>query len=166
MTEGEPLSCVQVTDFSDVLVIISFHGLPSSALVRMKKPHLSIPGSQADDNCQCLFIKRRSCQTSLFYIFFDAVLNQHSVSEGSRRCHVFDFGKFLTVPTPTFFRVKIDRSSLLKWQKIEGVDAVGARLFLVKHVGYDLCEQRIHLKTAEYINMGTGWGRFREHNQN
>lgn len=166
MTEGEPLSCVQVTDFSDVLVIISFHGLPSSALVRMKKPHLSIPGSQANDNCQCLFIKRRSCQTSLFYIFFDAVLNQHSVSEGSRRYHVFDFGKFLTVPTPTFFWVKIDRSSVLNWQKIEGIDAVGAHLFLVKHVGYDLCEQRIHLKTAEYINMGTGWGRFREHNQN
>lgn len=105
-----------------------------------------------------------SNQSILF--FYDPVINQHSISEGSRRCHIFDSGDFLTLSTPTFFRVKIDRSSLLTWQKIEGVDTVGTRPFLVKYLGYDLCEQRIHLKTAEYINMGTGWCCFREHDQN
>lgn len=59
MTEGKHLSCVQVTDFSDVLIIISFHGLPSAALVQMKMAHLSITESQADENCQCQFIKKR-----------------------------------------------------------------------------------------------------------
>lgn len=105
-----------------------------------------------------------SNQSILF--FYDPVINKHSVSEGSHRCHIFDSRDFLMLSTPTFFRVKIDRSSLLNWQKNEGVDTVGARHFLVKYLGYDLREQRIHLKTAEYINMGTGWCCFREHDQN
>ena len=115
MTKGKHLSCVQVTDFSDVLIIINFHGLPSAALVQMKMPHRSVTESQADENCQCLFIRKRSCQTNLFYFFYDPVINQYSVLEGSSRCHIFDSGKFLTLSTPTFLQVKVDRSSLLNW---------------------------------------------------
>jgi len=33
-------------------------------------PHLNVTESQASKNCQCLFIKKRPCQTNLFYFFF------------------------------------------------------------------------------------------------
>lgn len=39
--------------------------------------------------------------------------------------------------TLTFLQVKIDRNSLLNCQEVEGVDAVGAYRFLVKHLGYN-----------------------------
>lgn len=51
MTEGKHLNHVQVTDFSDVLIIITFPGRPSAALVQMKMPHLCVTESQADENC-------------------------------------------------------------------------------------------------------------------
>lgn len=65
-----------------VLILISFYGFHSAPLVWIKTPHLSITESQADENCQCLFIKKKPCQTNLFYFLYDPLINQHSVTGG------------------------------------------------------------------------------------
>lgn len=165
MAEVKHLNHLQITDFSDVLIITSSQVLPSAALVWTKRPHLSLTESQADEICWCLFIKKRSCQINLFYLFYDPVINQHNVSEESSGYHIFDSWKFLTLSTWTFLWVKIDGSSPLNWQKTEDVDIVGTCPFLFKSLGYDFYEQKICLKTAEYVNTGTGWSCFSEHDQ-